>query len=165
MFAGLGHEAVVLGGEGGVDAAGLVGGDEQRFPQDRVAGFGGAAVSTADTGGVQVGTRPVKDRAPAREANRFGSPSRPRIAAAVTPTPGAEARMPCRVACHAAARGAFVEVLDLLGQLQASRASMAMSSARSGKSSSPPAHSCRVSWAAARNASACASPQAPREWR
>jgi hypothetical protein len=40
------HEAVVFGGQGGVDAAGLAGGHEQCLPQDRVAAFGRSAVST-----------------------------------------------------------------------------------------------------------------------
>ena len=67
----------------------------------------------------RIGTRPVKARAPAREVNRFGSPSRPRIAAAViVATPGAEVRMPARVGVLEQHCGAFVEVFDLLGQLQ-----------------------------------------------
>jgi len=61
----------------------------------------------------------VKDLAPARELNRFGSPSRPRIAAAViAATPGAEVRNANRVSLLEQQRGALVEVFDLLGQLQ-----------------------------------------------
>ena len=41
------------------------------------------------------GTRPLKERAAARERNRLASPSRPRMTAPVTaPTPGAEVMMP-----------------------------------------------------------------------
>src|SRR5580698_1994352 len=40
------------------------------------------------------GTRPLKERAPARERNRLGSPNRARICAALTfPTPGTETKM------------------------------------------------------------------------
>ena len=42
----------------------------------------------------------MKARAPASEVNRFGSPSRPRMAAAViAATPGAEVRIPVGSAC------------------------------------------------------------------
>ena len=53
MLTRLGHQPVVLRGQGGVDPAGLAGGHEQRLPQDGVAAFGGAAVSTGQTGRVQ----------------------------------------------------------------------------------------------------------------
>jgi hypothetical protein len=53
MFGCLGHEAVVFGGQGGVDAAGLAGGHEQCLPQDRVAAFGRSAVSIVEGGGVE----------------------------------------------------------------------------------------------------------------
>jgi hypothetical protein len=53
VFAGVGHEAVVFGGQGGVDAAGLAGGHEQCLPQDRVAAFGRTAVSIVEAGGVE----------------------------------------------------------------------------------------------------------------
>ena len=47
------HESVVAGGEGGVDAAGLVGGHEQGFTQRGVAGLGGWPVMAVDAGGVE----------------------------------------------------------------------------------------------------------------
>ena len=53
VFAGVDHEAVVFGGQGGVEASGLAGGHEQCLPQDRVTAFGRAAVSTVQAGGVQ----------------------------------------------------------------------------------------------------------------
>jgi hypothetical protein len=53
VFSGLDHEPVVLGGQGGVEAAGLVGADEQGLAQQRVAAFGRSAVTPGDAGGVQ----------------------------------------------------------------------------------------------------------------
>jgi hypothetical protein len=55
VFACVCHEAVIFGGQGGVDAAGLAGGHEQCLPQDRVAAFGRAAVSTVETGSIEGG--------------------------------------------------------------------------------------------------------------
>jgi hypothetical protein len=51
------HEAVVFGGQGGVDAAGLAGGHEQCLPQDRVTAFGRAAVSTVETRRIKDGNQ------------------------------------------------------------------------------------------------------------
>jgi hypothetical protein len=83
MLASLGHEPVVAGGQGRVQAAGVVGGDAQRFAQDRVAGFGRPAVLAGHPEAVRDGTRPLKARTPARESKRLGSPSRRRICAPV----------------------------------------------------------------------------------
>ena len=58
VFAGVDHEPLVFGGQGGVDPAGLAGGHEQRLSQDRVATFGRSAVSTGQSRGVRIGTRP-----------------------------------------------------------------------------------------------------------
>ena len=81
----------------------------------------------------RVGTRPVKARAPARELNRFGSPSRPRMAAAViAATPGAEVRMPVGSECLSSSVVRSSRSLISSVSCNASRASMAMSSARSG---------------------------------
>ena len=55
MLALVDHEPVVAGGEGGVDAAGGVGGHEQGLAQRGVAGFGGWAVVAAGAGGGQRG--------------------------------------------------------------------------------------------------------------
>jgi hypothetical protein len=55
VFAGIDHEAVVFGGQGGVDASGLAGGHEQCLPHDRITAFGRAAVSIVEAGGVEGG--------------------------------------------------------------------------------------------------------------
>jgi hypothetical protein len=55
VLACLGQEAVVFGGQGGVDAAGLAGGREQRFAQNGVAAFGRASVSAGQAGRVEDG--------------------------------------------------------------------------------------------------------------
>ena len=57
MLAGVRHQPVVFGGQGGVDAAGLPGGHEQCLPQDRVAAFGRAAVSIVHTGSIEGGNQ------------------------------------------------------------------------------------------------------------
>jgi hypothetical protein len=48
VLAGLDHEPLVAGGEGGVQAAGVVSGQQQRLAQHRVTGLGGAAVLAGD---------------------------------------------------------------------------------------------------------------------
>jgi hypothetical protein len=53
VFADVDQEPVVFRCQGGVDPAGLAGGHEQGLPQDRVAAFGGSAVSTVQAGSVE----------------------------------------------------------------------------------------------------------------
>jgi hypothetical protein len=58
VAAGLAHEPLVAGGEGGVGLAGVIGGQEQRFAQASVALLGRAAGSVGEPGGVLVGYQP-----------------------------------------------------------------------------------------------------------
>jgi hypothetical protein len=79
------------------------------------------------------GTRPVKARAPAREVNRFGSPSRARMAAAVmVATPGAEVTIPVGSVSRSSSVVRSSRSLISSVSCSASRASRAMSSARWG---------------------------------
>jgi hypothetical protein len=55
VFAGVGHQPVVFGGQGGVEPAGVVSGEEQRLAQHGVAPFGRSTVPAGHAGGVQGG--------------------------------------------------------------------------------------------------------------
>jgi hypothetical protein len=119
VFACVGHEAVVFGGQGGVGPAGLAGGHEQCLPQHCVAAFGRSAVSLVKAGGVEErhqagegsgtgeGGEPVRVAEPSQDG---GSGNR-----GDTGSGGDDAG---RVGFPQQQRGPFVEVLDLLGQLQ-----------------------------------------------
>ena len=119
MFAGVDHEAVVFGGQGRVDPAGLPGGHEQRLPQDRIAAFGRSAVSTGQAGGVEGGHEAGKGPCAGEGVESV------RVA---EPPQNGRRRYRCDAGCGGedAGRvgvfeqqcGAFVEVFDLLGQLQ-----------------------------------------------
>ncbi len=82
---------------------------------------------------VSEGTSPVKERAPARDLNRAGSPSRDRIWAAPTaPTPGTEVMMPAGSSWCSRAAILVSRSRISADRASARRASAAMSSARSG---------------------------------
>ena len=114
----LGHEAVVFGGQGGVDAAGLAGGHEQ-CPASRVAAFGRSAVSIVEGEASRRRHRPVKARAPARELEpvRVAEPSEDGGGGNGRET-GGRGDDAGRVGFTQQQRGPFVEVVDLLGRLQ-----------------------------------------------
>src|SRR5207237_200382 len=79
------------------------------------------------------GARAVKERAPARERNRAGSPRRARICAApIAPTPGAEVMM--AAGSSSCSSDAIFRSRSRISAVRARarRASAAMSSARSG---------------------------------
>jgi hypothetical protein len=58
VAAGLAHEPLVAGGQGGVGLAGVVGGQEQRLAQAGVAVFGRAASGVGEPGAVLVRDEP-----------------------------------------------------------------------------------------------------------
>ena len=94
MAAGLAHEPLVAGGQGGVDLAGVVGGQEQRFAQAGVAVFGRAAAGLGEARGVLVGDEPGEGPGRGQAGEPVGFPSRPRIwAARILPTPGTDSTM------------------------------------------------------------------------
>ena len=119
MFACVGHEAVVFGGQGGVDAAGLAGGHEQCLPQDRVAAFGRSAVSTVHTGSVEGGHQAGEGSGAGEggEPVRVAEPSENRGCGDGRNT-GSRGDDSCWVGFTQQQRGPFVEVFDLFGQLQ-----------------------------------------------
>src|SRR6478672_1825235 len=133
------HEAVVFGCQGGVEAAGLVGADEQRFSQEVIAALGGAAVATGNAGGVQRGHQAAE-----------GAYGRQRLEtnditeSAQDDSSGDRADAGCRgddavgVAVADQHGDALVEFFDPAVSANAKRASTAMSSARSGKQMSSP---------------------------
>ena len=113
------HEPVVAGGQGGVDAAGLVGGHEQGLAQRCVAGLGRRAVVAAGAGGGQGG-----DQAAERAGSGQG-PEPGRVAEAgqdlrplMAPTPGTEVMMPAGSSVVQQRGDLLLEVADLGAERQ-----------------------------------------------
>jgi hypothetical protein len=97
----------------------LVGGQEQRLAQYRVAAFGGPAVPAGQAGGVQAWHQPGEGAGAGQGAEPV------RVAEAAQDRgcgdlgdPGCGGQDGVRVGLFEDQRGAFVEVFDLLGQLQ-----------------------------------------------
>ena len=166
MFAGVGHEAVVFGGQGGVDAAGLAGGHEQCLPQDRVTAFGRAAVSTVET-------RRIKNGNQAGEGSGAGEGAEP-VRVAEPPQDrgggdrgdtGSRGDDSGRVGFTQQQRGPFVEIFDLLGQLQRQPGLDGDVFGKVGVVQLTAGPQLEGLVGAASSASTCGSPQAPRECR
>ena len=133
VLAGVDHQPVVFGGQGGVDAAGLPGGHEQCLPQDRVAAFGRAAVSIVHTGSIEGGNQ-------AGEGSGAGEGGEPVRVAEPSENRGCGDRGDAGCGGEDAGRVGFTQQQcgrssrSLISSVScsASLASMAMSSARSG---------------------------------
>ena len=119
VFAGVDHEPVVGGGEGGVEPSGLVGADEQGLAQQRVAAFGGSSVAPGDAGGVEGGHQSAEGAdggqgvepggvAEATEDDRAGDGA----------DAGGGGEDAVRVAVADQHRDALVDFLDLVGEGQ-----------------------------------------------
>lgn len=52
------HEPFVLGGQLGIGLAGMIGGGEERFPQQRIAGLGQSGLLMGLPGLVELGNQP-----------------------------------------------------------------------------------------------------------